>query len=80
VTRAAHISTQRYAVTTRLSLPVQIQNNETCSSVGKRNTFWVGESVGARETCLWCLTLVSELQRRECRGPGNVPVVSHIGE
>jgi hypothetical protein len=50
VTRAAHISTQWYAVTARLSLPVQIQHHHTCSSVGKRNTFWVGDSVG--ETCL----------------------------
>jgi len=59
VTWAAHISNQWYAVTARLSLPVQIQHHHTCSSVGKRNTFWVGDSVG--ETCLWCLKLVSEL-------------------
>jgi len=42
VTWAAHISTQWYAVTARLSLPVHIQHHHTCSSVGKRNTFWVG--------------------------------------
>ena len=50
VTRAAHISTQWYAVTARLSLPVQIQHHHTCSSVGKRNIFWVGDSIG--EACL----------------------------
>ena len=64
VTRAAHISTQWYAVTARLSLPVQIQHHHTCSSVGKRNTFWVGDSIG--ETCLWCFTLVSEPQQAHC--------------
>jgi len=64
VTQATHISTQWYAVTTRLSLPVQIQRHHTCLTVGKRNTFWVGDSVG--ETWLWCLTLVSELQEAHC--------------
>jgi len=64
LTRAAHISTQWYTVTARLSLPVQIQHHHTCSSVGKRNAFWVGDSVG--ETCLWCLTLMSELQQAHC--------------
>jgi len=64
VTQAAHISTQWYVVTARLSLPVQIQHHNACSSVGKRNTFWVGDSVG--ETCLPCLTLVSELQQAHC--------------
>jgi len=59
VTRDVHISTQWYAVTVRLSLPVHIEHHHKCSSVGKRNTFWVGDSVG--ETWLWCLTLVSEL-------------------
>ena len=64
VTLSAHIRTQWYMVTTRLSLPVQIQYHHTCSSVGKPNTYWVGDSVG--ETCLWCLTLVSERQQVHC--------------
>ena len=50
VTRTTHISTQWYAVTARLSLPIQIQHHHTCSSVGKQNTFWVGDSIG--EMCL----------------------------
>jgi len=44
VTRAAHLSTQWHTVTARLSLPVQIQHHHSCSSVGKRNTFWEGDS------------------------------------
>ena len=41
VRRAAHISTQWHAVTARLSLPVQIQHHDSCSSVGKRNNFFL---------------------------------------
>ena len=44
VTRAENINTQWHAVTARLSLPVQIQHHHSCLSVGKRNTFWVGDN------------------------------------
>jgi len=57
VTRAAHIGTQWHAVTAHLSLPIHIQHHHTCSSVGKRNTFWVTDS------CRGSVPVVSQISK-----------------